>query len=406
MGGLSLWFTGVETMADLKEVVNSVLLPLQLSLGLLLIMKTTPLWAVIHCTLAYLLHCLCFPYTDYKQLGEFQGRVFKKVISHATTAGDVSKLKNQKDAQESKKEGKSQIDDTVSVVYLGKKFVLKRMEGNKMLMKDGPGYCITDKMWETVKYIEKMASNTVFVKNHKEIWEEVVTGDIMKFEEVLNSVILDNRAVIRLDHDYFLPVNLLLSEDKLMTILNFVGLFLKTQKHIHWLIPASLTFASVSMGFSTKVRLWIDGFINAILCRSVQLLCDPLPLAMRRRAYCWGNWVENLKPGNDLQSKIVSGKVCLLVAAGAKADSEFFADCESLASRGGGAKAHLGTSTECESSADLVIMADQNYIRALLPGGKKTQPEADPSVDSEQVANRSVDSVHEIWPKVGPFLFK
>ncbi|XP_059077591.1 uncharacterized protein LOC131855806 isoform X3 [Cryptomeria japonica] len=369
MGGLSLWFTGVETMADLKEVVNSVLLPLQLSLGLLLIMKTTPLWAVIHCTLAYLLHCLCFPYTDYKQLGEFQGRVFKKVISHATTAGDVSKLKNQKDAQESKKEGKSQIDDTVSVVYLGKKFVLKRMEGNKMLMKDGPGYCITDKMWETVKYIEKMASNTVFVKNHKEIWEEVVTGDIMKFEEVLNSVILDNRAVIRLDHDYFLPVNLLLSEDKLMTILNFVGLFLKTQKHIHWLIPASLTFASVSMGFSTKVRLWIDGFINAILCRSVQLLCDPLPLAMRRRAYCWGNWVENLKPGNDLQSKIVSGKVCLLVAAGAKADSEFFADCESLASRGGGAKAHLGTSTECESSADLVIMADQNYIRALLPGG-------------------------------------
>ncbi|XP_057835739.2 uncharacterized protein LOC131046092 isoform X2 [Cryptomeria japonica] len=194
-------------MADLKEVVNSVLLPLQLSLGLLLIMKTTPLWAVIHCTLAYLLHCLCFPYTDYKQLGEFEGRVFKKVISHATTAGDVSKLKNQKDAQESKKEGKSQIDDTVSVVYLGKKFVLKRMEGNKMLMKDGPAYCITDKMWETVKYIEKMASKTVFVKNHKEIWEEVVTGDIMKFEEVLNSVILDNRAVIRLDHDYFLPVN-------------------------------------------------------------------------------------------------------------------------------------------------------------------------------------------------------
>ncbi|XP_059077599.1 uncharacterized protein LOC131876390 [Cryptomeria japonica] len=379
MGGLSLWFTGVETMADLKEVVNSVLLPLQLSLGLLLIMKTTPLWAVIHCTLAYLLHCFCFPYTDYKQLGEFEGRVFKKVISHATTAGDVSKLRNQKDAQESKKEGKSQIDETVSLVYLGKKFVLKRMEGNKMLMKDGPAYCITDKMWETIKYIEKMASKTVFVKNHKEIWEEVVTGDIMKFEEVLISVILDNRSIIRLDHDYFLPVNLLLSEDKLMTILNFVGLFLKTQKHIHWLIPALLTFTVVVMGFSTKVRLYIDGFINTFLCRSVQLLCDPLPLAMRRRAYCWGNWVENLKPSNDLQSKIVSGKICVLLVAGAKADSESLAHCESLAGRdrirvlvGGDAKAHLGNSTECESSADLVIMADQSCIRALLPGGGRT----------------------------------
>ncbi|GLJ08799.1 hypothetical protein SUGI_0096280 [Cryptomeria japonica] len=209
-------------------------------------MKTTPLWAVIHCTLAYLLHCFCFPYTDYKQLQKFEGRIFKKAIFHATTAGDVSKLKKHKDPKQSEKEGKFEIDGqvsvdylgqrfelrrkdentmlandgpayynlgemieksengrSVSVDYLGQRFVLQRIEGDKMLvkielekkdgekisMKDGPAYYITDKMWETVKYIEKVVAKTVFVKDHKEIWEEVVTGDIMEFEVFVSTMI-------------------------------------------------------------------------------------------------------------------------------------------------------------------------------------------------------------------------
>ncbi|GLJ08803.1 hypothetical protein SUGI_0096320 [Cryptomeria japonica] len=305
-------------MPDFKKVVEKVLLPLQLSLGLFLIMKTTPLWAVIHCALASLLNFFHFPYTDYKQLGDFQGRVFKKVISHATTAGDVLKLKNQNDAQESKKEGKSENDGSVSGEYLGKKFELERKDGNRMLMKDGRAYYITDKMWETVQYIGKVGKGTVFVKNHKEIWEEVVTGDIMEFEEVLDSVILDNRAIVRLDHDYFLPVNLLLAEDKLQKTLNFVALFLKTQKNIYWLIPALLTFTAAVMGFSTTLRLSIVDCIGKFCCRGIRWVCDLLPLPIRRRVYYWGSWVERLKPGNDFQSKIVRGDISVLIAGGAK----------------------------------------------------------------------------------------
>ncbi|GLJ08817.1 hypothetical protein SUGI_0096590 [Cryptomeria japonica] len=354
MRGLWLWFSSVETvtelkdvvgratMPELKDIVGRVLLPLQLSLGIWQIMKMTPLWAIMRCTFAYLLTLLCFSDTHYNKLKGFQGHVFKKVISHATTAGDVSKLKNSKGRKDSNNPDEN--DKTVSVVYLGQDFVLKRTGGNKMLvfelerkdgemtaMKDGPAYYITDEMWETVLYISKVAEATVFVKNLKEIWEEVVMGNIMQFEEVLDSVILNNRSVIRLDQDYFLPVNLLKAEDKLLKILNLLGLFLQTQKHVHWLIPALLSFTSAVMGFSTTIRLSIDSLINRVLCGTVHMVCDRLPLPIRRRVYFWGNWVENLKPCNDLQSKIVKDNICTLVAGGAKAHFGSLDDCESLA---------------------------------------------------------------------------
>ncbi|GLJ08789.1 hypothetical protein SUGI_0096060 [Cryptomeria japonica] len=134
----------------------------------------------------------------------------------------------------------------------------------------------------------------------------------MEFEEVLDSVILDNRKVIRLDHDYFLPVNLL-SEFKLLMTLNFVDLFLDTQKHIHWLIPALLTFTAVVMGFSTTLRLSVGGFIGKVLSRGIQWVCDLLPLPMRRRVYYWRSWVDLLRPSNDLQSKIVRGNISVLI---------------------------------------------------------------------------------------------
>ncbi|XP_059077552.1 uncharacterized protein LOC131876371 [Cryptomeria japonica] len=331
-------------MADFKEVVEKVLLPLQLILGLFLIMKTTPLWAVIHCTIAYLLNCFHIPCTDYKRLQKFEGRVFKKVISHATIAGDVSKVEKQRDANKSNNAGeiivKSENGASVSVDYLGQSFVLQRIEGGKIELerkdgekilkkdgekiptKDGRVYYITDKMWETVQYIAEVGKEIVFVKNYKEIWEEVVTGDIMEFEEVLDSVILDNRSVIRLDHDYFLPVNLMLIEFKLTVTLNFVALFLRTQKHIHWFIPALMTFTAAVMGFGTTLRLSIDDYIATILCRALQWVCDLLPLIMRRRVYYWGSWVQHFRPSNDLQSKIVRGDISVLIAGGAKFDSK------------------------------------------------------------------------------------
>ncbi|GLJ08809.1 hypothetical protein SUGI_0096390 [Cryptomeria japonica] len=381
-------------MTTVKKVVHTVLLPLQLSLGIFLIMKTTPLWAVIHCTLAYLLDCLYFPYTDYKQLHGFKGRVFKKVVSHATTAGDVSKAKKQKVPNKPKNLGElianSEMGRSVSVVYLGQRFELQRMEGDKMQvkigferkdgekisMKVGPAYYITDKMWETVQYIGNLPPETVFVKNHKEIWEEVIAGDIMEFEGVLDSVILDNRAVVRLDHDYFLPINLLLAEDKLQRTLNFVGLFLNTQKQIHWLIPACLSFTAVVMGFSTTLRLSIIDCISKIFCRGVQFLCDLLPLAMRRSAYSWGSWVDRLKPSNDFRSKIVKGDADVFLAGGAKFDSKsqiqriIIADClplvDEICSAGG--PFLFRSDPNCDSNHD--SNCDSFYIEWIFDNTK------------------------------------
>ncbi|GLJ08798.1 hypothetical protein SUGI_0096270 [Cryptomeria japonica] len=405
-------------MTTVKKVVQTVLLPLQLSLGIFLIMKTTPLWAVIHCTLAYLLDCLYFPYTDYKQLHGFKGRVFKKVVSHATTAGDVSKAKKQKVPNKPKNLGElianSEMGRSVSVVYLGQRFELQRMEGDKMQvnigferkdgekisMKVGPAYYITDKMWETVQYIVKLPPETVFVKNHKEIWEEVVTGDIMEFEEVLDSVILDNRAVVRLDHDYFLPVNLLLTEDKLQRTLNFVGLFLNTQKQIHWLIPACLSFTAVVMGFSTTLRLSIVGWIGKVFCRGLQFLCELLPLAMRRSAYSWGSWVERFKPSNDLQSKIVRGNVSVLIAGGAKFESESkierinFADCSVDEIYSGGGPVLFGCDSKSDSSCDSVYIEwiFENAQKCLLKFGRVASKEVRSSLKPGHVELREVRS--------------
>ncbi|GLJ08812.1 hypothetical protein SUGI_0096490 [Cryptomeria japonica] len=410
MGGLSLWFISVETMAEfkdlvgratmqeMKEIVQKVLLPLQLSLGVWQIMKLTPLWAVMRCTVTYLLTLLCLPDTHYNKLKGFHGHVFKKVISHATTAGDVSKAKKHKDPNKSKKETKSKNGESISVEYLDKMFEVKK-DGNKMSVKDGLAYYITDKMWETVLHIKEVAPETVFLKNHKEIWEEVITGDIMEFEEVLDSVILHNRSVIRLDQDYFLPVNLLRSEDKLLKILNLLGLFLQTQKHVHWLIPALLSFTAAVMGFSTTIRLSIDGLINTVLCKTIQRACDRLPLPMRRRVYFWGNWVENLKPSNDLQSKIVRGDICALVAGGAKADFESLAACESL----GNIRAlapKVGKTAEKK-------VPDWSCFQYLYVPFKHNcaKGRLDIFGDYESLADRSVDR-HKTCSKVGPFFFR
>ncbi|XP_059077543.1 uncharacterized protein LOC131036288 isoform X2 [Cryptomeria japonica] len=389
-------------MADFKEAVEKVLLPLQLSLGLFLIMKTTPLWAVIHCTLAYLLHCFRFPYTDYKQLHgcRGKGRVFKKVMSHATTAGGVSRLKKPKDTNNHREmSAKSENGRSMKVDYLGQSYLLQRMEGDKMQVnfemepkdgenmpkKGGPAYYyITEKMWETVQYVAKVAPLTVFVKNHKEIWEEVVTGDIMQFDEVLDSVILDNRSVIRLDHDYFLPVNLLLVEIKLTATLNFVAMFLKTQKHIHWLIPALMTFTAAVMGFSTTLRLSIDDYIATILCRALQWVCDLLPSMMRRRVYSWGSWVQHFRPSNDLQSKIVRGDISVLVAGGAKFHSKptieliNFPDCsrvDEICSRGGPALFRCDSNSDSSSDSVYIEWIFENAQKCLLKSGRVASKE-------------------------------
>jgi hypothetical protein len=164
----------------------------------------------------------------------------------------------------------------------------------------------------------------VFLKGQREFWEEVSTGGVMTLEEVLDGLILYNQHVsVRLNDEWLLPVNLSVSEEKLLKIINLLGLFLQTKKDkVHWLIPTSLSFISALMEFSTTLRVWLYSNINVLFCYIMHFICDPLPRSWRRQVYSLGKWVENLKPSNDIQLKIERGNICAIIAGGAKVDKE------------------------------------------------------------------------------------
>lgn len=165
---------------------------------------------------------------------------------------------------------------------------------------------------------------TLFVKGKREFWREVITGGVMTWTELVDGIILDNQHVsARLNNKWLLPVNLSVSEEKLLKILNLVALFLQTKKvKVHWLIPLSLSFISALLEFNTSIRVWIYNKINVLFCSIMHLLCDPLPRSWRRQLYSLGMWVEDLTPSNDILLKVVRGNMCAIITEGAKVDKE------------------------------------------------------------------------------------
>ncbi|KAH9313241.1 hypothetical protein KI387_028276 [Taxus chinensis] len=343
-----LWLTGMGDVSSPRGIINTVLLPLQLLLGLWQIAKLTPLWAVMRCTMSWLMMlffpCLSWCCSDYILLKKMEGRVFKRVICYVTTP--VHDLAKKKDVWIS--ESPVQVFN-----YLGQEFKLERKRaeigkesegGDKLceegldilLLNDAPKYYVTDEIWHSILCIKEVLTDKkeeeksdkkkvgkVFIKNHKEIWEEVVTGRVMrKLEEVLDSVILDNHTVSRLDHEYFLPIDLISSDEKILKVLNLLGLYLQKDKHIHWLIPALLSLTAAVLGLCSTLRRCVYSGINTISRGAVHLLCDHLDdFSWRRQAYSLGNWIDNLKPSNDLQSKVVRGDIRALIAGGARVDN-------------------------------------------------------------------------------------
>ncbi|KAH9313446.1 hypothetical protein KI387_044080 [Taxus chinensis] len=366
-------------------------MPLQLILALWQIIKLTPLWAVLSCTMSWLIMTLfpclscCCP-DNYILRKKSDGRVFKKVVCYVTTpvhdlapspANERLNSKNHDLAPSVSPAKEKPSKNSVQINYLDRKFTLKRKfslernlgqkletrvevngkeyceegdklckdnfilepkDGDKLYVNDVLKYYVTDEIWHSILRLEEACGKKevgdkrkVFIKNHKEIWEEVVTGCVMSVDEVLDSVILDQHTVSRLDHEYFLPKDITSSEDKILKVLNVVGLFLQShshnQKHIHWIVPALLSLTSLVMGFSTQLMCFVYGKIRMLCCTPIQLLCDHLDdFSWRRQVYSLGNWIENLKPSNDLQSKIVWGDVRALVAGGAKVT----VDCATL----------------------------------------------------------------------------
>ncbi|KAH9309357.1 hypothetical protein KI387_037268, partial [Taxus chinensis] len=135
-------------------------------------------------------------------------------------------------------------------------------------------------------------------------------------------VILDNHTVSRLDHEYFLPIDLISSDEKILKVLNLLGLYVQKDKHLHWLIPTLLSLTSVVMGLCSTLRRCVYSGINTLSQGAVHFLCDHLnDFSWRRQAYSLGNWIDNLKPNNDLQSKVMRSDIRALIVGGARVNN-------------------------------------------------------------------------------------
>lgn len=269
---------------EVKAILGNVLLAFQICLGLWQFLKLTPLGALLQGVVGCLLRPLGLS-PSYTRLQSLPGRLFKRVRYfyvlerlHPPRARDLSE------------------DDEIRLPYLGVDFHLERRGTDKsMLFVDGKMcYYITQPIWNELAYMAYYHSanakvpNEVFLDNYKEIWEHVATGRDMTFEQVLDHIILDRQSMRKIGgSSMLLPVDLSVSEEKVLKMLNLAGLFLQTKK-VYWLIPLLLSLISTVLEFSTPLRIWIYEKINVLFCCAMHVICDPLPRSMRRKIYGLG----------------------------------------------------------------------------------------------------------------------
>ncbi|GLJ10226.1 hypothetical protein SUGI_0124370 [Cryptomeria japonica] len=297
-----------------KSAFSTMLLSLQFCLGLWQIGKLTPLGALIQCGIGWLVSKRQKPWglgADYQRLKSFKGHLYKTVRCHVTIQPDQPIFQRQLRLNETEKNSS----------YLGEDFHLERRGENKLFLNGKLCYYITDTIWSVVLDFAEAAPGTVFLKGYKEFWQQVATGGVMDLSDVLDSLILENHSIKVLDNDLLLPVNLSISEEKILKGLNLVGLFLKTRQ-VYWLIPTFLSFTAALLEFTPSVRARLYGKINLLFCRFMHIICDCLPRSIRRQVYSLGSWVENLKPSNDLKLRVVKGKMCAVIGGGAKVHKE------------------------------------------------------------------------------------
>lgn len=301
----------------MQAALGNALLAFQLCLGLWQFLKLTPLGALVQGVVGWLLRPLRLS-PSYTRLQRLPGRVFKNV-HHIYVL-----------EQALHPPGRYQCTvDEIRLSYLGREFRLERRgtDKNMLLVNGKMCYYITQYIWNelasmaaTLTDVNAQVPNAVFLKGHKEIWEQVATGRDMTFEEILDDIIVDNLIGRRLEGSsshWLLPVDLTVSEEKILKVLNLAGLFLQTKK-VYWLIPVLLSFISTVLEFSTPLRKWIYEKINLLFCSTMHLMCDPLPRSMRRQIYALGMLVENLRPSNDINLKVTRGNITAIIAGGAK----------------------------------------------------------------------------------------
>lgn len=294
---------------QVKAILGNVLLAFQLCLGIWQFLKLTPLGALLQGVVGCLLRS-----PSYTRLQCLPGRLFKRAGRYFVFEDRPTPARRQHD------------NDVILWRYLGKDFRLQRRGTYRnMLLVDDKIYYITEHIWNELAHIAAVLAevpDTVFLGNYKEIWEYVATGRDLTFEQVLDHIILDSHTLRKIGgSSMLLPVDLSVSEEKVLKMLNLAGLFLQTKK-VYWLIPLLLSFTSTVLEFSTPLRIWIYQKINVLFCCAMHVICDRLPRSMRSHIYALGKYVDNLKPTNDIELKVTKGNITATIAGGAKVHTE------------------------------------------------------------------------------------
>lgn len=299
---------------EVPSVPSRVLLALQLCLGAWQIVKLTPLGGLLQGIMGWLLLILSSRLSPtYAKLQHLPGRVFKKVncLVIGPEADETMNLSHLRDDR-----------SVVKLFYLGADRPLKlRKEGNRLFINNKLSYFITESMWGCLQDIEvillAMEKDGVFIKGYKEFWEGVASGGVMTLLEMLDCLILYNHSVKLSHNSWLLPVNLSVSEEKLLKFLNFFGVFLKPTKH-RWLAPTLFSATSAILEFNTPLRRWLYGKFNLVVCSAMHFILNRLPYPWRKNMYSLGVWVENLKPSNDIELKVLKADRAAVIAGGAK----------------------------------------------------------------------------------------
>lgn len=210
--------------------------------------------------------------------------------------------------------------------YLGVPFHLER-KGNMLFLNGKMAYYITDLNWYVLGrmnfWLTDNSNNAVFLKNYKQFWEQVATGRVLSFSEVLDCFILEDYDYMPSDYnEWLLPVDLSVSEEKLLKLINLGGLFVQA-KNANGVAATLLSLTSAVLEFNAPLREWIYGKINLVFCWLMHIICDKLRYSTRKQVYSLGNWVPNLKPSNEVELRVGKrDRICAVIGGGAKVHKE------------------------------------------------------------------------------------
>jgi hypothetical protein len=206
----------------------SYLAAISIVFGFWQIVKLTPFGAIIQCIMGWLLLPFGLSPT-YSRLICLPGRVLKTVQCHVITEADQPTLLREYKTQEIFEKKSS---------YLGHPFRLERKDGSKLFLNGEMAYYITDTIWFYLVRMADVAPKTVFLKGYKPFLPQVATGGVMTLPEVLDCLIINNKAIGLLDNYLLLPMNLSVLDQTMLKFVNGGGvvLLLITKKADWWLL--------------------------------------------------------------------------------------------------------------------------------------------------------------------------